>query len=64
VRALEDAPRYRAALALLVEIAGKMEKNAATTQPATRGVEKKQDTGGTPVPPVAVPPETAKEPQS
>jgi tetratricopeptide (TPR) repeat protein len=51
VRALEDAPRYRAALALLVEIAGKMEKNPAATQPATRSVEKKQDTGGTPVPP-------------
>jgi len=44
VRALEDAPRYRAALGLLVEIAGKMEKNAATL-PATRSVgrEKKDE---------------------
>ena len=40
VRALEEAPRYRAAHQLLLEIAGKMDKGATTrpaaTAPATR----------------------------
>ena len=35
VRSLEEAPRYRAAHQLLLEIAGKMEKPGAATQPAT-----------------------------
>jgi tetratricopeptide (TPR) repeat protein len=37
VRSLEEAPRYRAAHQLLLEIAGKMDKGAAT-QPATKAV--------------------------
>jgi tetratricopeptide (TPR) repeat protein len=38
VRALEEAPRYRAALALLLEISRKMDRDGAraTTRPATR----------------------------
>ena len=49
VRALEDAPRYRAALQLLLEIAGKMEKGGAT--PATQATATTKNTGETPVPP-------------
>jgi tetratricopeptide (TPR) repeat protein len=45
VRSLEEAPRYRAAHQLLLEIAGRMEKGGAATKPTT-----KQNTGETPVP--------------